>query len=177
MMIPTRSCRVTYVCLILRQQRNPWYANYSVMNFEALLLWFFWFFIHKDMIKCWYTLLFTFCVRIIFQNKTQWNVNVDCRLDIYILFFFRRVAFDKITNFSCLLKCGYFKFKRCHTDNFNSVRTFQQANFARWEPTHGNFNFGHPWKQYLKIGAAMRNCACCVESLSSCMNSEIQVKN
>lgn len=49
------------------------------------------------------------------------------------------------------------------------------ANFARWEPTHGNFNFGHPWKQYLKIGAAMRNCACCVESLNSCINSEIQV--
>ncbi|XP_058189683.1 aluminum-activated malate transporter 10-like [Rhododendron vialii] len=49
------------------------------------------------------------------------------------------------------------------------------ANFARWEPTHGNLNFGHPWKQYPKIGAAMRNCACCVESLNSCINSEIQV--
>lgn len=59
--------------------------------------------------------------------------------------------------------------------SFNFAR-LQQANFARWEPTHGNFNFGHPWKQYLKIGAAMRNCACCVESLRCCINSEIQVK-
>ncbi|PSS03924.1 Aluminum-activated malate transporter like [Actinidia chinensis var. chinensis] len=49
------------------------------------------------------------------------------------------------------------------------------ANFARWEPAHGPFNFRHPWKQYLKIGAAMRNCSCCVESLSSCINSEIQI--
>ncbi|GFY90198.1 aluminum activated malate transporter family protein [Actinidia rufa] len=48
------------------------------------------------------------------------------------------------------------------------------ANFARWEPTHGRFYFRHPWKQYLKIGAAMRGCACCVESLSSCINSEIK---
>ncbi|RZC69637.1 hypothetical protein C5167_032758 [Papaver somniferum] len=28
-----------------------------------------------------------------------------------------------------------------------------QANFARWEPAHGNFGFRHPWTQYLKIGA------------------------
>ncbi|XP_052192058.1 aluminum-activated malate transporter 10 [Diospyros lotus] len=49
------------------------------------------------------------------------------------------------------------------------------ANFARWEPSHGAFNFGHPWKQYLKIGAAMRGCACCIESLSSCIDPEVQV--
>ncbi|PSS23521.1 Aluminum-activated malate transporter like [Actinidia chinensis var. chinensis] len=49
------------------------------------------------------------------------------------------------------------------------------ANFARWEPAHGHFNFQHPWKQYLKIGAAMRNCACCVESLSGCVNSQIRI--
>lgn len=52
---------------------------------------------------------------------------------------------------------------------------FQQANFARWEPAHGSFNFRHPWKQYLKIGAAMRNCGFCIESLSSSINSEVQV--
>ncbi|GMP61106.1 hypothetical protein CsSME_00023703 [Camellia sinensis var. sinensis] len=49
------------------------------------------------------------------------------------------------------------------------------ANLARWEPPHGQFDFRHPWKQYLKIGAAIRNCAFCVESLRSCINSEIQV--
>lgn len=46
------------------------------------------------------------------------------------------------------------------------------ANFARWEPAHGRFNFMHPWKQYLKIGASIRSCAYCVEALASCMYSE-----
>ncbi|KAJ0052388.1 hypothetical protein Pint_00620 [Pistacia integerrima] len=48
------------------------------------------------------------------------------------------------------------------------------ANFARWEPAHGRFNFRHPWKQYLKIGASMRNCAYCIETLNGCVNSKIQ---
>ncbi|OMP02860.1 Aluminum-activated malate transporter [Corchorus olitorius] len=48
------------------------------------------------------------------------------------------------------------------------------ANFARWEPSHGRFNFRHPWKQYLKVGASMRSCAYCLEALSSCINSENQ---
>ncbi|KAF7846548.1 hypothetical protein BT93_L4172 [Corymbia citriodora subsp. variegata] len=48
------------------------------------------------------------------------------------------------------------------------------ANFARWEPAHGPFNFWHPWKEYLKIGALLRNCACCIETLSGCLNSEKQ---
>ncbi|KAF3434213.1 hypothetical protein FNV43_RR25316 [Rhamnella rubrinervis] len=48
------------------------------------------------------------------------------------------------------------------------------ANFARWEPAHGRFNFGHPWKQYLKIGASLRSCAYCIEALNGCINSENQ---
>ncbi|KAL3737524.1 hypothetical protein ACJRO7_019120 [Eucalyptus globulus] len=48
------------------------------------------------------------------------------------------------------------------------------ANFARWEPAHGPFNFRHPWKEYLKIGALLRECACCIETLSGCLNSEKQ---
>ncbi|KAL2527763.1 BHLH domain-containing protein [Abeliophyllum distichum] len=48
------------------------------------------------------------------------------------------------------------------------------ANYARWEPAHGGFNFQHPWKQYLKIGALTRNCAYCIEALNSCINSENQ---
>ncbi|KAK6919935.1 Aluminum-activated malate transporter [Dillenia turbinata] len=47
------------------------------------------------------------------------------------------------------------------------------ANFARWEPAHGSFNFLHPWKQYLKIGASMRGCAYCIETLEGCIYSEI----
>ncbi|XP_025013065.1 aluminum-activated malate transporter 10 isoform X2 [Ricinus communis] len=48
------------------------------------------------------------------------------------------------------------------------------ANFARWEPAHGSFGFKHPWKQYPKIGASMRNCAYCIEALTSCTGSENQ---
>ncbi|KAF2313503.1 hypothetical protein GH714_011284 [Hevea brasiliensis] len=48
------------------------------------------------------------------------------------------------------------------------------ANFARWEPAHGCFSFKHPWKQYTKIGAAMRSCAYCIEALNSCIDSENQ---
>uniref|UniRef100_A0A0E0K3H7 Uncharacterized protein n=1 Tax=Oryza punctata TaxID=4537 RepID=A0A0E0K3H7_ORYPU len=43
-----------------------------------------------------------------------------------------------------------------------------QANLARWEPPHGRFGFRHPYDQYAKVGAAMRQCACCVEVLISC---------
>ncbi|KAH9317265.1 hypothetical protein KI387_019034 [Taxus chinensis] len=46
------------------------------------------------------------------------------------------------------------------------------ANFARWEPAHGQFGFRYPWVQYVKIGAAMRYCAYCVEALNGCINSE-----
>lgn len=50
-----------------------------------------------------------------------------------------------------------------------------QANLARWEPSHGSFNFRHPWKLYVKIGAAMRRCAYCLENLSICINYETEV--
>ncbi|KAL6128530.1 hypothetical protein ACLB2K_071885 [Fragaria x ananassa] len=49
-----------------------------------------------------------------------------------------------------------------------------QAKFARWEPAHGGFNFYHPWKQYLKIGASLRSSAYCIEALRGCMDSESQ---
>ncbi|XP_009600330.3 aluminum-activated malate transporter 10 [Nicotiana tomentosiformis] len=48
------------------------------------------------------------------------------------------------------------------------------ANFARWEPAHGKFNFRHPWKQYLKIGASMRSCAYCIETLHGGINSNTE---
>ncbi|CAL9040377.1 unnamed protein product [Musa banksii] len=48
------------------------------------------------------------------------------------------------------------------------------ANLARWEPSHGCFSFQHPWRRYLEVGAAMRQCAYCIESLDSCINSENQ---
>ncbi|XP_074282462.1 aluminum-activated malate transporter 10-like [Silene latifolia] len=48
------------------------------------------------------------------------------------------------------------------------------ANLARWEPAHARFYFGYPWQQYLKIGAAARNCAYCIDNLNSCIDSEMQ---
>ncbi|KAL9687818.1 hypothetical protein QQ045_032225 [Rhodiola kirilowii] len=44
------------------------------------------------------------------------------------------------------------------------------ANLARWEPPHGSFSFRHPWKQYLKVGASMRSCAYCIETLTGCVD-------
>lgn len=52
-----------------------------------------------------------------------------------------------------------------------------QANFARWEPAHGGFNFGHPWKEYVKIGASLRSCAYCIEALNGTISSDSQVIN
>ncbi|KAG8363240.1 hypothetical protein BUALT_Bualt19G0001600 [Buddleja alternifolia] len=46
------------------------------------------------------------------------------------------------------------------------------ANFARWEPAHGGFSFGHPWKEYLKVGASLRSSAYCIEALDSIINSD-----
>ncbi|CAJ1976352.1 unnamed protein product [Sphenostylis stenocarpa] len=46
------------------------------------------------------------------------------------------------------------------------------ANLARWEPAHGRFNFRHPWRQYVKIGASMRSCASCLDALIGCINSD-----
>ncbi|XP_075477731.1 LOW QUALITY PROTEIN: aluminum-activated malate transporter 10-like [Primulina tabacum] len=46
------------------------------------------------------------------------------------------------------------------------------ANFARWEPAHGGFTFGHPWKEYLKVGASLRSCAYCIEALNGSINSD-----
>ncbi|XP_050382796.1 aluminum-activated malate transporter 8 [Argentina anserina] len=49
------------------------------------------------------------------------------------------------------------------------------ANFARWEPGHGRFKFRHPWKQYLKVGALVRQCAYQIETLNGHIHSDVQV--
>ncbi|KAL6004455.1 hypothetical protein ACLOJK_005008 [Asimina triloba] len=59
---------------------------------------------------------------------------------------------------------------------FNTKATEEAlANFARWEPPHGCFSFRHPWKQYLKIGAALRFCAYCLDALDASTNSQIKI--
>ncbi|KAI3412477.1 uncharacterized protein J3R85_017295 [Psidium guajava] len=46
------------------------------------------------------------------------------------------------------------------------------ANFASWEPRHGRFGFRHPWKQYLKIGASIRQCAYRIEALDGYLTTK-----
>ncbi|CAK9322979.1 unnamed protein product [Citrullus colocynthis] len=48
------------------------------------------------------------------------------------------------------------------------------ANFARWEPRHGNFGFRHPWKYYLKIGSFARQCAYQIEALNAHLSPPLQ---
>ncbi|KAL3718398.1 hypothetical protein ACJRO7_003524 [Eucalyptus globulus] len=48
------------------------------------------------------------------------------------------------------------------------------ANFASWEPRHGQFGFCHPWKQYLKIGDSIRQCAYKIEALDSYLTTKFQ---
>ncbi|KAI3914700.1 hypothetical protein MKW92_021874 [Papaver armeniacum] len=57
----------------------------------------------------------------------------------------------------------------------NSMTTEEaMENFGRWEPPHGKFRFGHPWKQYLKISAMTRQCAYRLEALSNSITSEMK---
>ncbi|OIV92282.1 hypothetical protein TanjilG_00300 [Lupinus angustifolius] len=48
------------------------------------------------------------------------------------------------------------------------------ANLARWEPGHGGFRLRHPWKQYLEIGALVRQCAYRLETLNTYLYPQIQ---
>ncbi|KAL9368256.1 hypothetical protein Peur_039455 [Populus x canadensis] len=51
------------------------------------------------------------------------------------------------------------------------------ANFAAWEPCHGRFPFGHPWKLYLKVGTLARECAYRIEALNGYLNADIQASS
>ncbi|KAL3532170.1 hypothetical protein ACH5RR_005691 [Cinchona calisaya] len=64
-------------------------------------------------------------------------------------------------------------FLQDYTSVLNTKATEESlANLAWWEPSHGGFRFSHPWKQYLEIGALVRECACQLEALSSCNKSQ-----
>ncbi|KAL0794757.1 hypothetical protein Bca101_066134 [Brassica carinata] len=49
------------------------------------------------------------------------------------------------------------------------------ANFAKWEPRHGQFRFRHPWQQYLAVAALLRQCAYRIDALNSYLNSDFQI--
>ncbi|KAL5763671.1 hypothetical protein ACOSP7_016023 [Xanthoceras sorbifolium] len=48
------------------------------------------------------------------------------------------------------------------------------ANFAKWEPGHGRFQFRHPWNHYLKVGNLTRQCAYQIDALNGYLNTQIQ---
>ncbi|XP_042019958.1 aluminum-activated malate transporter 2-like isoform X1 [Salvia splendens] len=48
------------------------------------------------------------------------------------------------------------------------------VNFAKWEPRHGKFRYWHPWEHYLKIGRLTRECACKIDALNGCLNSDMK---
>ncbi|KAK6126441.1 hypothetical protein DH2020_039829 [Rehmannia glutinosa] len=68
-------------------------------------------------------------------------------------------------------------FLQSYKSVLNSKATEESlANFAWWERAHGRFKFRHPWKQYLKIGALVRECACLIEALNGYINSKSHVR-
>ncbi|XP_028764279.1 aluminum-activated malate transporter 8-like [Neltuma alba] len=51
------------------------------------------------------------------------------------------------------------------------------ANFARWEPCHGQIRFRHPWQRYLELGNLTRQCAYKAEALDVYLRSLILTSN
>ncbi|KAK6152261.1 hypothetical protein DH2020_014896 [Rehmannia glutinosa] len=56
--------------------------------------------------------------------------------------------------------------------NIEKLASFLEGKFCMVGAAHGRFKFRHPWKQYLKIGALVRECACLIEALNGYINSK-----
>ncbi|KAI4322476.1 hypothetical protein L6164_022168 [Bauhinia variegata] len=98
------------------------------------------------------------------------------------------VNLEKLANFLQVFECEYFKTssedsrdktQKSMMEEYKSVLNSKStedslANFARWEPRHGRFQFRHPWHQYLKIGTLARQCAYRIEALNCHLNADIQ---
>nr|GMD39654.1 aluminum-activated malate transporter 8-like [Ipomoea batatas] len=62
-------------------------------------------------------------------------------------------------------------FPQDYKSAFNSKASEDSlATYAGWEFGHGEFKFGHPWKEYLKVGGLARECASHLQALCSYLN-------
>ncbi|KAI3706564.1 hypothetical protein L6452_24391 [Arctium lappa] len=69
-------------------------------------------------------------------------------------------------------------FLEAYKSVLNSKATEESlANFAWWEVGHGKFRLRHPWKQYLKIGVLIRQCAYHIEALNGYLNEKFEASS
>ncbi|XP_019187639.1 PREDICTED: aluminum-activated malate transporter 8-like isoform X2 [Ipomoea nil] len=68
--------------------------------------------------------------------------------------------------------CSKALFPQDYKSAFNS-KAYENslATCAGWEFGHGEFKFGHPWEQYLKVGGLARECASHLQALCGYLNA------
>ncbi|MBA0750936.1 hypothetical protein Gogos_002312, partial [Gossypium gossypioides] len=100
---------------------------------------------------------------------------INARYDYGLLIFTLTFVFISVSGYQDdeILELAYKRLSTILLGSFTciivSIMVFP-ANFARWEPMHGRFQFRHSWKQYLKIRALIRDCAYRIESLNGHLN-------
>ncbi|CAO2838812.1 unnamed protein product [Amaranthus hypochondriacus] len=74
------------------------------------------------------------------------------------------------TNSKAENKSSYFQSYKSVLNSKSSEESM--ANFARWEPRHGQFRYHHPWNEYVKLGSLIRQCAYRIDALNAYFNHD-----